>query len=270
MKINFLPVVLIGIMLSMGFASALNVNIDESINEKLGQVNADVDTSAYGYNTTGVGVNVVDQGDVQITQGDTTADIGAGGEVAITGSEPVYVNIDSAGYVAPGIIVTTDRAGVAQQVTADQIKVGGGQLLIETSGEKTITANTVKINIDENDVTVTRNNNIITMTDAGVSVQSGETMKIEAGKISVETTSGPVQVKVLPSQVAAKEEIKGQVIKNIVLETKGSSVVYKVEGKKPAKILFFIQTELDITTSVDASTGVVVAVNRPWWSFLAF
>lgn len=46
-------------------------------------------------------------------------------------------------------------------------------------------------------------------------------------------------------------------------------VVYEVEAKKNAKLLGFIKTKMEVDVEVNAETGEVVSVKRPWWSFMA-
>lgn len=44
---------------------------------------------------------------------------------------------------------------------------------------------------------------------------------------------------------------------------------YNVKAKKQARILGLFGTEMDVDAEVDAETGEVVRVNKPWWAFLA-
>ena len=48
-----------------------------------------------------------------------------------------------------------------------------------------------------------------------------------------------------------------------------AKAVYVVEAKKDARLLGFIKTEMDVRANVDAETGEVVEVRKPWWAFLA-
>lgn len=43
---------------------------------------------------------------------------------------------------------------------------------------------------------------------------------------------------------------------------------YTVQGVKKGKLFFFIPVRLNIQLEVDAITGVVKEIKRPWWSFL--
>lgn len=44
--------------------------------------------------------------------------------------------------------------------------------------------------------------------------------------------------------------------------------IYKVHGRKRAKLFLFIPVQLTIQLTVDATTGSIMEINKPWWAFL--
>ena len=45
--------------------------------------------------------------------------------------------------------------------------------------------------------------------------------------------------------------------------------IYEVTGTKEAKIFALFKTEMQIKTQIDAQTGSIEKIEKPWWSFLA-
>ena len=48
-----------------------------------------------------------------------------------------------------------------------------------------------------------------------------------------------------------------------------SEAVYHIEANEKVKVLGFIKTNMKVSAEVNAGTGVVEKVSRPWWSFMA-
>lgn len=46
-------------------------------------------------------------------------------------------------------------------------------------------------------------------------------------------------------------------------------VAYEVEAEKNARVLGIFKGKMKVRAYVDAETGEVISVNRPWWAFLA-
>lgn len=86
---------------------------------------------------------------------------------------------------------------------------------------------------------------------------------------SAECPVSTEQVKITPEQALSKAtEIT--TIKKIELKEENTKPVYSIKGTKQAKLLFIISVSLEVETKVDAKTGNVISINKPWWSFLAW
>lgn len=48
-----------------------------------------------------------------------------------------------------------------------------------------------------------------------------------------------------------------------------ASLVYELNRERKAKVFGFINSKMDVGAEVDAETGEVVKVRKPWWAFLA-
>lgn len=114
--------------------------------------------------------------------------------------------------------------------------------------------------------------------DNRLAVKSGEisaytTQKliVEKDKLSMKTSEGDKEIKVLPTTASEKAiEKNAQSVKEIQLEETAAAPVYSVIGAKKARILFAIPITLSIETKVDAATGEIISTKKPWWNFLVF
>lgn len=60
---------------------------------------------------------------------------------------------------------------------------------------------------------------------------------------------------------------------SVELKQKGegdrTKAVYVINADKEARFLFLFKTRMDVESEVDAETGEVIVIRKPWWSFLA-
>lgn len=100
------------------------------------------------------------------------------------------------------------------------------------------------------------------------SVITAQKVAIEESKLYLETTQGNKQIKVLPEEVSLKTGIT--TVQKIELVEESQKPIYSIEGTKQAKILFLFPVRLEVRAKVSAENGEVIAMKKPWWSFLAW
>ncbi|MFA5793419.1 MAG: hypothetical protein WC897_06205 [Candidatus Gracilibacteria bacterium] len=114
----------------------------------------------------------------------------------------------------------------------------------------------------------------LTISRSGItaSVSTEETVKGDQGKLFV---SGQ-ELKVMPdSAVVAVNDKVGlpMQLQSVKITTEEreqeTAVLYEVVSTKEAKILGLFKVTVPITASVNAQTGVVEQIRKPWWNFLA-
>ena len=98
---------------------------------------------------------------------------------------------------------------------------------------------------------------------------SGENFIIEESKLYFKTSTGNKQIKVLPEEASA-QATEITTIKGIEIKEESMKPIYSIIGIKEAKILAIFPTTLEIETKVDATSGKIIYLNKPWWSFLAW
>jgi hypothetical protein len=92
-------------------------------------------------------------------------------------------------------------------------------------------------------------------------------------RLNLSGLTGIKEIKVLPDklvdELSKKPGFQRQSIKDISLKVENEMPVYNVEGRVQVKILGLIPAEMNVKAKVDAQTGEILGVERPWWSFLA-
>jgi len=78
------------------------------------------------------------------------------------------------------------------------------------------------------------------------------------------------EIKIMPSTASLRaRERLGELGFNVTLKEVGDKIVYDVSAEKEGKILGLFKMKGKVTAEVDAETGEVVKVKKPWWSFMA-
>ncbi len=94
---------------------------------------------------------------------------------------------------------------------------------------------------------------------------------VENSGLFMKTSAGKKQVNVLPEDaIGVSETPDKKAIIKIELKEELQKPVYSVIGAKKSKLLFIVPVSVEIETKIDAETGGVISVNKPWWSFLAW
>jgi len=91
---------------------------------------------------------------------------------------------------------------------------------------------------------------------------------IEQGALSFKTSVGNKEIKVLPEEASSKVTNTTKV-GAIELKEESQQPIYAVKGKTRAKLLFVIPISMPTETKVNAESGRIISVSKPWWSFLA-
>ncbi len=90
---------------------------------------------------------------------------------------------------------------------------------------------------------------------------------IKERKLYMETSEGNKQIKIMP-EVASSKAIEITAVKEIELKEEHAKPVYSVKGIKQSTLFLIVPISMEVETKINAETGVVISVNKPWWSFL--
>ena len=127
-----------------------------------------------------------------------------------------------------------------------------------------------------------RSGNIITITIEKIGVETELEIESEVDeennstKIKVKMSNGQKkEIKQLPNNIRqrVREQVKICIEDEDKCEMKLKEIrdelMYEVEGEKQSKLFNLFKKRMHIKTQVNAETGEIMNVNKPWWAFLA-
>jgi hypothetical protein len=169
--------------------------------------------------------------------------------------------------------------------------------IIETKIETETTATNISISKSEGE------SGIISIVSGNVMMTTSEKVSVQNSKLILESASGNgfKEIKIMPDTASERaQEVLGLkceernctiVLKEVPMSDKDiiddknngedpnnrtegiesdqSELIYEVEGVKDSKLLGVINKEMKVKAQVDAQTGEVVKIEKPWWAFLA-
>lgn len=111
-----------------------------------------------------------------------------------------------------------------------------------------------------------------------VLVRSDLSLDVENDRLVVyyeDETRQTLQVTPQEAVARAEMEVGGSCMEDCEVEidreseAQGDILVYEVEVQKQTRVLGLWDAQMDIGTRIDAQTGAVLDIDRPWWAFLA-
>jgi len=104
-----------------------------------------------------------------------------------------------------------------------------------------------------------------------ISVGYSGDLFVEETVLYMETSVGRKRMNILPEgAISVSETPDISSVMKVELKEETQRPVYSVRGKKNARILFIIPVTVKIETKVDAETGEIVSIKKPWWNILAW
>lgn len=103
--------------------------------------------------------------------------------------------------------------------------------------------------------------------DRKVVAKTKEILEIKENKIFINEK----EVKIMPDTASEKAIRVLKLKKDVEIELKDTGkLLYEIIGEKEVKILGFIKAKMRIKIDVNAETGEIEKIKKPWWSFLAW
>lgn len=205
----------------------------------------------------------------------TVVDVGGGSGshqvVVKTGETVKIVNVSESPSL--GIVnekgeemVVRDGGGMpssAQQVQAAEITPSS--LVVE--GEQVKTQERIAIQTASANMVVVKDQNRVYVSDGSVRAEVRTRLRYqEEALVSTESSK---EIKIAPSvaveAIPAKAEITA-----VELTDDGTSPAYKVSAVSTGNLFFLIPARMEVKYRIDATNGVVVSEEKPWWSFLVW
>jgi len=133
-----------------------------------------------------------------------------------------------------------------------------------SSGNLTIP---VRARIKNRDLIMRHDGRYISINDSGVIVKVKKEVAVDNGTLLV----GNKTLYILPYGIKKKiVSLTNASINAVNLSDNDEMLEYNVHMKRRFKVLGLFSVDGEVTTSINAETGQVKQVNRPWWSFLSF
>jgi len=205
---------------------------------------------------------------------DTAKNACACGQNTVSDSSKIGNSINEKVYLnSLGKIVVEENNDFDKNSVLSKIIYSDGN---ETEMTKDKTTEKFKENSATIEIT-TKSNKSFTFTKYGTSSSKySETKKDEvktSGQISImdgKTYLNTKEFKVMPDTASEKAIENQQLNKEVTIELKDTGKpVYEINGNKEVRLFGLFRKSMSIVSEIDASTGEVLSIKKPWWSFLS-
>lgn len=102
-----------------------------------------------------------------------------------------------------------------------------------------------------------------------VSAEYSGKLEVKDSRIYMGISGEEKQINILPDEAVKLSETPYKENVKVELKEKNKKPVYSITGTKQVKLFFIIPLSMEINTEMDAGTGLITSVNKPWWGFLA-
>ncbi len=109
-----------------------------------------------------------------------------------------------------------------------------------------------------------------TLQTPAISIEYEGDLAVFGSKLVMKTSTGQQQINILPKDAVDISNMPQSSVKKVELKEKSQKPVYSVSGMRQARLFFIMPVSMEIDTEVDAGTGSIISVSKPWWSFLAW
>lgn len=125
-----------------------------------------------------------------------------------------------------------------------------------------------------------RSGNIITIivnkTEVNTTLEVEQEVDNNKTKIKVKLSNGrKAEIKVMPDTASERAiERLGQLNFTIVLKEipvgNNKTVAYELQAERHMRILGLFRIKAQVKAQIDAETGEIISIKKPWWAFLAY
>lgn len=110
--------------------------------------------------------------------------------------------------------------------------------------------------------------NSVSVESEGVSATTQQKLILNNSKLYLGSVSEEKQIRISPQEALSKIE-KTTEVQRFELTQPEEKPVYEITGVRQAKILYLFPVSIPIETKIDANTGEILSVTKPWWDLLA-
>ena len=161
--------------------------------------------------------------------------------------------------------VTTQVSASSSQATPETKTTSG----VSQPVQPTVTMSTISLEKTATGKSVVKSGN--------TQAVSSEKVKVVENKLYIETSdSKNEEVKIMPSTASETAIERLGEVKNVQIELKEvgkaseKKPAYEFKAEKSVKVLGLFPANVKVSAEVNAQTGSITSVKKPWWSFFAW
>jgi hypothetical protein len=153
-------------------------------------------------------------------------------------------------------------------ISAEAVRINDIEL-ISAEGEG---VRGVSISVQDRNINIIRSMEMLRIHEAesgvNVSVSTQARLVVQESKMYMNISNTNVEISVVPSQAVSIAQVRNQTRAMIELYSESEGAKYRIMEEKTVRLLGLIPLRMNVSSKVDATTGVLEEVIRPWWSFL--
>lgn len=131
--------------------------------------------------------------------------------------------------------------------------------------EKPIDLNMIKL-----PVKIKREDGKIIIESNKISITTDVNLEVIGDQIISTVSKKPIDLNVDRILERVRKTIKLENVVQVELRDNGEEPVYEIKGESQGRLFGIIPVKLKVETKVSATTGDVLGVKKPWWSFLVW
>ncbi|MCJ7740457.1 hypothetical protein MUP32_04035 [Candidatus Microgenomates bacterium] len=121
--------------------------------------------------------------------------------------------------------------------------------------------------VSKTPITIEKNSDGLKINIGSTQIRSQEAVSIINSHLVITASSGQIPIKAIKEE-NMKSLLKADRINNISLAQVNTMPNYLVDASRQVKILFFFPNSMEIRATVDAVSGLITEIKKPWWEFL--
>jgi len=185
-------------------------------------------------------------------------------------SEEVESNVDAeAGSVSITSSLISINPGVSVRLnsTGDFVKINN-EVINATTSNPTISISAVSSDSTTKQVIIQRASGALKIKTENIEAVTTREVKYDNSSLYLIKEQEQYLISVTPDVVKENIESTAGTVTNISVDVAEDKAEYQVRSTKTTNLFGFIPINMTVNSKVNAESGEITSVNKPWWSFL--
>lgn len=170
------------------------------------------------------------------------------------------------------VVATQEQNTNRIQVSNTGVSVEGVSITDEATTSPVRVSVRVQTATGEHAINVVREQNQVRIEQEGlgvnVSVSLTNQLMFQDNKMYMNITGVSKEVSIDPLQAITTAQVRNQTRAMIELYSESETPKYRIMEEKTVRLLGLIPVDISVETRINAETGNVENINKPWWSIL--